>query len=114
MAEEAGMTPRERAEAISKALGGMRPNGLDAIEASIIADRRELLAPDGATMEAMAQAIAEFDYEGDIWERLQENEETRLALPQWRREEEPTGTKHEYREQARAALDALRRIRGVE
>jgi len=107
------MTPRERAEALWAQIrwcsdaeneGVITPSGIEevkaAIEAAIIADRRELLAPDEATIEAMAKAA--WNSPGTATK----------SVPTW--EEAPLQVKADWRTYQRAALAALRRLKGAE
>lgn len=94
------MTPRERAEALAYELDtiahqakeewpGSGHDSVDAIEAAIVADRRELLAKDEATIKAIAK---------EAWTAL------------YKSERQPLG----FVDEVRAVIDVLRRLRGVE
>jgi hypothetical protein len=100
------MTPRERAEVTYQAwLDAFETDGTNVslsaiIEAAIIADRRELLAPDEATVEAMARAR---------FNLAREN-----GGPRCKWEEVDDETQAEWIAEDRVALAALRRLKGVE
>jgi len=90
------ISPRERAEAAFRQTEGVvvsLPAAIHACEAAIIADRRELLAPDEATEVALVSAL--------------------MGCPDWAAQHDVTNVRAATM-LANTALAALRRLKGVE